>query len=340
MAIGRIAASMSTSEKPVTDTVGVRGRVPDFFIVGQPKAGTTALYEMLGQHPRIFMSDIKEPRFLASDLSSRFTNPRGRPLPQTLDQYLSLFEGVPDDHRAGEATPFYLWSRTAAERISQIQPAARIVAILREPASLLRSLHLQFVRSHVESERDLRRALALEGERREGKHVPRRSHLPQLLHYSEHVRYVEQLRRFHEHFPREQVLVLIYDDFLADNEGTVREVLRFLDLEPDYEVATVYANPTSRTMRSQQIDDLVWSLTMGRSSLARATRSALKRLTPREARRKALQLVRHRAVFAPADAPDEQLILELHRRYAGEVAALSEYLDRDLITQWGYGATG
>src|SRR5271165_2588043 len=139
--VGKIAAAMSTSEKSRTETTA-RGRVPDFFIVGQPKAGTTALYQMLSQHPQIFMSDLKEPRFLADDMRSRFTNPRGRPLPQTLEQYLSLFEGAGDDQRLGEATPMYLWSRTAAERISQLQPSARIIAILREPASLLRSLHL------------------------------------------------------------------------------------------------------------------------------------------------------------------------------------------------------
>ncbi len=71
----------------------------------------------------------------------------------------------------------------------------------------------------MESVKDFRTAVALEGERREGRRIPRRSHRPQLLQYSEHVRYVEQLRRYHEVFASEQVLVLIYDDFRADNDG-------------------------------------------------------------------------------------------------------------------------
>ena len=200
------------------------GRLPDFFIVGHAKSGTTALYEMLRSHPQIFMPDFKEPWFFATDMRPRFMPPRAGPLPQTLEEYMTLFADARPDQRAGEASASYLWSRTAAAQIAEVQPAARIIAILREPASFLRSLHMQFLQSHVEAKRDLRTALELEGERREGRRIPRGSHRPQLLLYSEHVRYVEQLRRYHDLFPRSQVLVLIYDDFRNDNEIAVRSV--------------------------------------------------------------------------------------------------------------------
>src|SRR5437763_1909179 len=80
--------------------------------------------------------------------------------------------------------------------------------------------------------------------RREGREMPRFAFWPRTLMYSERVRYAEQLRRFHAAFPREQVLVLIYDDFRADNEGTVREVLRFLGVDETYPVAITDLNPT------------------------------------------------------------------------------------------------
>src|SRR5436305_11321933 len=155
-----------------------QGRVPDFFIVGHHKCGTTALYEMLKRHPGAFLSPIKEPRFLADDMRSRFAPRSGRQqhLPQTLEEYLALFAGAQPDQRIGEATPSYLFSKTAAANIAELQPAARCIAILREPASFLRSLHMQLVRSHVETEADLQRALALEPERAAGRHVPARSH--------------------------------------------------------------------------------------------------------------------------------------------------------------------
>ena len=100
----------------------------------------------------------------------------------------------------GEGSASYLRSPQAAGRIAAARPDARIMAILREPASFLRSFHLQVVQAHYEDQRDLARALSLEGERRRGRHLPKRSLWPQELLYSDHVRYVEQLRRYHERF--------------------------------------------------------------------------------------------------------------------------------------------
>jgi hypothetical protein len=312
-----------------------RLRVPDFFLVGHAKSGTTALYEMLKRHPQIFMPDAKEPWFLASDMQARFSPRRGGLPPQTLQEYLSLFAGARPEQLVGEASSSYLWSRTAASRIAELQPTARIIAVLREPASFLRSLHLQLIQTHVEAERDLRKALALEPARREGRCVPRRSHRPQLLLYSQHVRYVEQLRRYHDAFPAEQVLVLIYDDFRLDNEATVRQVLRFLELDESVPIEVTEANRTV-LLRSHQLDDLVHSVSVGRGTFGRALKAAVKGLTPRGLRRSALRVVLDRVVHRNPEPVDEQLMLELRRRFAPEVMSLSDYLGRDLVGLWGY----
>jgi LmbE family N-acetylglucosaminyl deacetylase len=326
---------MSTAESlSAPRAAGVR--VPDFFIVGHHKSGTSALYEMLGAHPQIFLSPLKEPRFMASDMRERFRQPRERPHPQTLDEYLALFAAARPDQRAGEASATYLWSRTAAERIAQLQPAARIIAILREPASFLSSLHITYLRAHVESEKDFGRALALEAARREGREIPRRSHLPQLLQYSDQVRYVEQLRRYHDRFPPEQVLVLIYDDFRADNEATVRTVLRFLDLDDSLAVEALERNVTTRTVRSHRADDIVYSVSLGRGGISGVTKAAIKAITTRRLRHSAVRAARRRFVMTAAPEADERLMLELRRRFKPEVAALSDYLGRDLVQLWGY----
>ncbi len=96
------------------------------------------------------------------------------------------------------------------------------------------------------------------------------------------MRYVEQLRRYRAVFAEEQVLVLIYDDFRADNEATVGRVLRFLELDPTVPVEPSEANPTVR-MRSQRLDEVVHTLTVGRSPLVRAVRAPVKALAPRRA---------------------------------------------------------
>jgi hypothetical protein len=311
-------------------------RVPDFFIVGHHKSGTSALYEMLKAHPQVFMSAQKEPRFMASDMRERFRQPREHPHPQTLDEYLQLFADAAPQLRAGEASATYLWSHTAAERIAELQPAARIIAILREPASFLFSLHMTYLRAHVESEKDFKRALALEPERRAGRHIPRRSHLPQLLLYSDHVRYVEQLGRYRSHFPPEQVLVLIYDDFRDDNVATLRRVLRFLQVDPDVDIEPSQTNVTRRTIRSHAADDLVRSVSLGNGRLGGAAKAAAKLLTTRRMRHGAIATARRRLVLAEPPEPDQRYMDELRRRFEPEVGALSEYLERDLVALWGY----
>lgn len=311
------------------------GRLPDFYVVGHPKSGTTALYEMLRGHPQIFMPDLKEPRWFAPDLRVRFqpSGPSDAPrlvLPETLDEYLALFEAARPDQLIGEASPSYLRSRAAAGLIAAAQPTAKIIAVLREPAGFLRSLHLEFVQNHVEQEQDLRRAF--ENERLPGNEG---GEGPPATRYSDRVRYVEQLERFAGHFPREQILVLIYDDFRRDNEGTVRRVLDFLGVAADQPIPVIEANPTVH-VRSLRADRMIRSFYAGRGPLARSLKWLAGRLPHADAAKASIQSARRRLLYGAPRPPDEEFMLELRRRFRGDVAALGDYLDRDLITEWGY----
>jgi hypothetical protein len=216
-----------------------------------------------------------------------------------------------------------------------VRPEARIIAILREPASFLRSLHLQLLQTHVENVKDLRAAISLEAERRAGRHIPRRSHRPQLLQYSEHVRYVEQLRRYHAVFAPEQVLILIYEEFREDNDTAVRRVLNLLDVQQTEPVEAIEANPSVR-LRSQALDDMVHAVSVGRGPAGRAAKGALTAITTRRLRREALRLTQQRVVHGVPHAADEEFMNVLRRRFKGEVEALSEYLGRDMVSLWGY----
>jgi len=186
----------------------------------------------------------------------------------------------------------------------------------------------------------MRKALALEDERRAGRRIPKRSHLPQLLLYSEHVRYVEQLRRYHARFAPEQVLVLIYDDFQADNEGTVKNVLEFLGADASAPLTSTRTNVTRRTVRSHRTHDAVDAITLGSGPVASSTRAVVKMLTPRSLRHRAFLATKRHVVTAEAPEPDPALMLELRRRFKPEVVAISEYLGRDLVTLWGYDSIG
>jgi hypothetical protein len=248
-------------------------------------------------------------------------------MPRSLDEYLALFAAAETAQHSGEASPLYLWSATAAERIAAVQPQARIIAILREPASLLRSLHLQFLRSYVEVETDFRKAISLEAERRQGRSVPAHTYWPQALVYSEHVRYVDQLRRYRDLFGEDRMLVLIYDDFRRDNAAAVREVLRFLGADDSAPIESVDANQ-SVGVRSPRMHRLV----NASGPLARLAKSATRVLLPANVRRQA----RQRLLFSDPPEPDEAFMAELRERFESEVAALSEYLGRDLVSLWSH----
>jgi hypothetical protein len=307
-------------------------RVPDFFIVGQPKAGTTALHVTLRRHPQIFMPELKEPNYFARELVYK---PLAADFPTTLDHYLSLFASAQPGQRAGEASIFYLWSHTAAHQIAQLRSDGRIIVMLREPVSFLHSLHLQFIKAGVETEHDLRHALALEEERRNGRHLPRDGYWPQLLPYSEHMRYMDQLRRYQDAFPADQILVLIYDDYRQDNAAILRKILRFLDLDDTVPLSTNDVNQSTR-IRARRIKKLMDGASEGRGAGFATFKVAVESITTQRQRRAAQDVVRRYIVYGKPRDPEHDLVMELRRRYKSEVVALSEYLGRDLVTLWGY----
>jgi hypothetical protein len=340
---------MSTSPERLAERPASGLRIPDFFIVGHAKCGTTALYEMLKSHPQIFMPEYKwgagkEPWYFSRDnpqpqtdnvRSVRFTGRHA----VTLEEYAALFAGARADQIVGEASTSYLWSTSAAERIARARPDARIIAILREPASFLRSLHLQLLQNHHEVEHDFRRAVELDQPRREGREIPFHSYWPQALIYSDRVRYVEQLRRYEAVFPSDQLRVLIYDDFRSENEATVRRVLNFLGVSDVYPLQAVEVNPTI-AIRSTRLDRLRLDLRAGRGPLLRGVRALGKALSTNRLRRAIYYPSVRRAVWGKPPPEDPEFMHELRVRFKGEVVALSEHLGRDLVSLWDYDRIG
>jgi len=114
---------------------------PHFFLVGAPKAGTSALHAALAQHPQLFLSAVKEPKFFLCDGAP--PDPLGQRGPGDAhsaqewvwrrDRYEALFAGAPAGALRGESTPFYLYDRAAHRRIAQRVPDAKLVAIVRDP---------------------------------------------------------------------------------------------------------------------------------------------------------------------------------------------------------------
>lgn len=201
---------------------------PDFFIVGAPKCGTTALYQYLRPHPQIFMPELKEPHFFATDLGAY-------PSVKTLKDYLELFAAAgPAQICRGEASVYYLRSSVAIPKIREFNPDAKIIAMFRNPVDMVYSLHSQLLYVAEESESDFETAWRLQERRSRGLDLPPRIRSPLLVQYAQVGQFGTQVQRLLSCFPREQVKLILYDDFSASPQRVYDEVLAFLGTSHDH----------------------------------------------------------------------------------------------------------
>ena len=203
--------------------------LPNLFVVGAPKCGTTSLHRYLGQHPRIAMSSVKEPKFFLTDgTRPDFAGPGDeracRAYVVDRQAYEALFEPPGPGGYAGESTPYYLWDPAAAPRMRALVPEARLVAALREPTARAYS-NWADLREQGREKLDFASAMAAEQERRQLNWEP-------FWFYRQLGLYGEQLARLFTVFPRQQVCVLLADDLAATPDRAVGEVFAFLGLEP------------------------------------------------------------------------------------------------------------
>ena len=258
--------------RPAADE-GQALRWPDFYIVGAPRCGTTYTYQVLREHPQVFMTERKELRHFCPDLDSGDAADaelfiRGR------EQYLALFAAAPGGTQAGDASPMYLYSKVAARLIRDVAPAARIVVQVRDPVEQIASHHAHR-RRFGQEDLGLEEALAAEADRRAGRRLPPGVGVRTLLQYRDVARYGEQLQRYADHFEREQIHVLLVDDLAADPAATMRRLFRFLGIDPNVEVSAAAVNAHHR----QRVPGLDSALRM------RRLRPYLRRMLPRWIRR-------------------------------------------------------
>lgn len=201
-------------------------RRPGFFIIGAPKCGTTALSEYLRGHPQVFMCDPKEPHFFNFDHANRPT--------QSVEQYLRLFRSAGTAHQAvGEASTRYLSSTVAVDEILRFRPDARLIAMVRNPLDMAYSLHAQNVQEPLEDELDFERAWRLQGPRSAGAKVPATCAEPAHILYGPVCLLGRQLECIMDRARPEQLMTIVFDDFVRDTAGVYANVLRFLQVECD-----------------------------------------------------------------------------------------------------------
>jgi len=203
--------------------VNVTEMWPTFFIVGTMRGGTTSLYEYLKSCPGVFMSRKKEPGYFSGEFEKR-------PRIEKQSEYLQLFRGSAGSIAIGEATVSYLVDPEAPENIYSVVPDAKIIVVLRNPADRAFShWHFNTVRGRVAGRNEtlsFRKAIEAELADQSRKFFG----ISRL--YLELGYYAKQVSRYLNRFTKNQVKVVIFEEFIKDTNSVMQDVLSFLDVEP------------------------------------------------------------------------------------------------------------
>ena len=244
---------------------------PNFFIVGAAKSGTTSLYAYLNQHPEVYMSPIKEPNYFASDIDQGaireevkarikmlnvdeyikgdMNKTMHRAFITSFDQYLALFRFAKNEKAIGEASASYLFSKTAATNIFQYNSKAKIIVVLRQPVERAYSHYLM----------DQRMALtnySFEDALSEEKKHPVRNWGATSL-YLELGLYSEQVKRYVDLFPPQQILIILNEDLRQSTEAIMKKVYTFLNVNPNFKLSVAQDFNTAAVPRNPIVRKLI-----------------------------------------------------------------------------------
>jgi hypothetical protein len=290
-------------------------RKPDLFMIGGPKCGTTSFQEYLAEHPRIFMSEPKEPCYFDKDIPFPSS-------PRNDTEYMRCFAGATAEHTViGEASTNYLYSKVAVSNILAFNPAGRFIVMLRNPIDMAASLHSEAVKTLTEDVCDFQAAWRLQDKRRHGEYLPRLCYQKDFVLYGDFCRLGAQLQRLFRLVDRARVHVILFDDLKTSATRVYRDTLRFLDLpddgRTDFPVRNAFQQPRVGLMR----DSVMW-LAAARNRLPI---------------RKGLGIMRGLTQLTSRPGARAPLPTDFHRELAdyfrSDVSLLGELLGRD-FSRW------
>ncbi len=289
--------------------------LPNFFILGAAKAGTTTLYDLLHQHPQIYLSFVKEPMFFSHDDNYA----RG------LEWYqATFFQGCEGYSVRGEATPHNLyWAEKVAPRLARTYEAApvKFIVIFRDPVQRAYSWYWNMVKEGKET---LPFTEALEAEpARLQEHWSAFQHAGSMIYgYERGSSYAGQLQVYLDHFPRKNFLFLLQEDLKTDFNETLRKIFEFLEVDSHAELKPVASNPAALPRNR-----IFHRIVQGPSGL----KQLIKRITSFSWRYR-LKLALIEANMKPFKYPplEPRTAASLREHFSDEIQLLSSIIDRDL----------
>lgn len=292
---------------------------PNFAILGPPKTASTSLFNYLGQHPDIYASPMKEPRFFLFDHDDPDSRIKIQGLVkklrwemvQNIEQYKALYDGVKDEKAVGEGTVSYLVAPGAPQRLYGHNPDMKLIVVLRQPADRAYSHYAWRRTSAVEVAPTFSQALREERTgMREDWYVAK---------YLPHGFYYKLLTNYLEFFPREQISIHLFEDFITHPTATCRDLCRFLEVDPDFTPDASKVWNVSGTFSNPLVQQ-TWEKSL-------VLRDAVRPYMPKGLRHQLYTAFTSRMTKTPFSSEERE---ELTAYYREDILQLQELLGRDL----------
>lgn len=277
-------------------------RLPDFFLVGAPKAGTTSVYNYLSQHPEIFTPAVKEPHFFSCpEVKDTYYEV---PFVDEIDEYKSLFREASQTQKAGDFSTSYLHHKKAAHRIKRMCPNARILIILRDPVERAISHYLMDVRDGYQR-------LPLIECLKEKNNVDNRF-------YREYVdvgMYSSQIERYRDIFGGKKVKIFLFDNLVSRTEETLGKLMRHIRVDERVDISTKENHNEYQRFKYGFVKSILKSKVF----------QVFSKRIPVGVKNKA------KSVFVSKDKPDlTRARSELQKVFRDDVVRLQNVIDKDL----------
>lgn len=229
--------------------------LPDFIIIGAQKSGTTSLSYYLGQHPRLFRSCKKEVHFFDGGLNPEIDNfKKGR---EWYQSHFPLRMNLSENARVFEATPLYIFNPLAPKRIYDLVPNVKLIAVLRNPTERAISHYFHEKRKGREhrpvmeamlEEEDLLRPVV--------DNKDYKNNIFMRCSYKSRGLYKQQIERFLEYIPKQQILVLSSEELFREPDNTLKRVFEFVEVDPGFTVRKL--RPRNTGKNKSEVDPEVY----------------------------------------------------------------------------------
>ena len=271
--------------------------------------------DYLAQHPDIFMAK-KEIHYFGSDLKTKQKI--------TEIEYLKYFDAAGNKKVIGEASVWYLYSKTASEEIKRFSPGAKILVMLRNPVDVLHSMHSQHLYDANEDVQDFETALKLDEERKKGRNLPNSVDFFELPPYRESVSFAGQVKRYLDSFGKDNVHIIVYDDFVADTKKAVTETLQFLGLANKVQINYNVVNPNKK-VRSLSLHRIL-------KNPSPRLKETIRTIVPfKKIRHQVMSLLfKWNTIFKKRDEMGENLRETLKESFRDDITSLGRIINRDL----------